>query len=66
MFYITKEVSLISRDEYGRELKLVEAICKSTDEKPTVYADNSLCLESDTGDLYSYDASTETWGKVGE
>lgn len=41
----------------------------STDEKPTrvepyAVAQGSLFLESDTGDVYVYTESTETWGKL--
>lgn len=38
---------------------------KSTDEKPTNAAPNTLYLELDTGTFYFFDGDTETWELVG-
>lgn len=49
-------------DENGK--LLVEALCNSTDTKPTDYADQSLCVETDTGDVYKLNGGV--WSKFGE
>ena len=43
---------------------LIQGACKSTDTKPTIYANGSMCIEMDTGDLYMYDETSETWNKL--
>lgn len=37
----------------------------STDTKPTDVATGSLFMEADTGDIYVYNASGESWTKLG-
>jgi len=47
---------------YHEEDVLVEAVCLSTDTKPTTgIANGSTCLEMDTSTLYIYDEANETW-----
>ena len=41
---------------------LIEASCKSTDEKPTAgFANGSLVLEMDTGAIYAFDEEAGQW-----
>ena len=43
----------------------IEAVCLSTDAKPTDgIATGSIILEADTGDMYVYDETGETWTKM--
>lgn len=44
---------------------LTEAVCLSTDTKPTDgIANGSICLEMDTGDVYMFDESGGEWIKL--
>lgn len=42
----------------------VEGECLSTDTKPTIYANGSILLEMDTGDVYMFNETGSTWVKV--
>ena len=42
----------------------VEALCDSSIEKPTNFADNSLCVETDTGKVCKLRGGV--WGEFGE
>lgn len=56
MITITKSTQLTN------DTVLIEAICKSTDTKPTDgIANGSICLVMDSGKLYAYDEAGETW-----
>lgn len=45
--------------------QLIEIACLSTDTKPTEgIVTGSLALEVDTGDIYAFDGSSETWNKL--
>lgn len=49
----------------GNGVVLVEAVCLSTDSKPTAgIANGSLCLEMDTSDIYAFDGANNTWRKI--
>lgn len=39
----------------------VEGKCKSTDPKPTEYANGSILLEMDTATVYMFDEASEVW-----
>ncbi len=42
----------------------IEGACDSSETKPTDYiADGSIMVESNTGDVYFFNAKTETWIK---
>lgn len=42
----------------------IEGACDSDETKPTDYiADGSIMVESNTGDVYFFNAKTETWIK---
>ena len=44
---------------------LTEAVCLSTDTKPTDgIANGSLALEMDTGDVYAFNEEGSTWTKL--
>ena len=50
---------------YGQDKLIVEAVCLSTDTKPTEHiANGSLCLEMDTGKFYGFDESTSAWVEI--
>lgn len=50
---------------YGQDKLIVEAVCLSTDTKPTEgIANGSLCLEMDTGKFYGFDASANDWIEI--
>lgn len=41
---------------------LIEAVCLSTDSKPTDgIANGSMCLEMDTGKIYAYNEAGTVW-----
>jgi len=42
----------------------VEGECLSTDTKPTIYANGSILLEMDTGDVYMFNETGSVWTKV--
>lgn len=39
----------------------IEGELKSTDTKPTIYANGSILMEMDTGKFFVYDESGSTW-----
>ena len=43
----------------------VELAGSSRDDKPTEYAGGSLFMETDTGNIYVFDADSETWTQLG-
>lgn len=44
---------------------LVEAVCLSSDSKPTDgIANGSICIEMDTGKIYMFDESGSAWVEV--
>lgn len=46
----------------GNDKILVEAVCLSTDAKPTTgIANGSLVLEMDTGKIYAFNETASTW-----
>ena len=46
---------------YG-EKNRIEAVCLSTDTKPTTgIANGSLCLEMDTGKIYAFNEAGSAW-----
>ena len=49
-------------DENGK--LLVEALCNSNDTKPADYADQSLCVETDTGKVFVL--HKKVWDEFGE
>lgn len=50
---------------YGNNKVLIEAVCLSSDTKPTVgIANGSLCLEMDTSDIYAFNEAASTWVKL--
>jgi len=56
MFTNTKAVFI------NTEKILIEAVCLSTDTKPTEgIANGSLCLEMDTGKIYAFNETASTW-----
>ena len=60
-------VRIIENRIYGYDGKqYVEAAGLSTDSKPTgMLITGSLFLEADTGDVYVYDETGESWNKIG-
>lgn len=53
-------------DAYAQEKVMIEAVCLSTDTKPTDgIANGSVCLEMDTGDVYMFNEASSTWVKLG-
>ena len=47
---------------YGQEKILVEAVCLSTDSKPTTgIANGSMCIEMDTGKIYAFNEAGSAW-----
>lgn len=55
MFSITKTVA------FNRGKSLVEAVCTSEDEKPTIFSNGSLCMEMDTSKMYFFDEANCIW-----
>ena len=44
---------------------LIEAVCLSTDAKPTDgIANGSLCLEVDTGKIFAFDEEGQVWTEI--
>jgi len=42
-----------------------ELACDSSESKPTAYvADGSICTETNTGDVYMFNAKTSAWIKM--
>ena len=58
MFTVTKVVRIID----GKEL--VDSVCLSADTKPTRFANGSMCLEMNTGDVYAFNEDDSAWVKV--
>ena len=59
MFRVTK-----SQDVYGTTKQYIEAACESTDDKRTVdVITGSICVETDTGDVYLFSEENEDWVK---
>lgn len=56
MFLVTKTIAYNGKS-------IIEATCLSSDEKPTNYGNNSLCVELDTGDIYYM--TNGSWSKFG-
>lgn len=49
----------------ANNIRYIEASCESTDVKPTEgVGQGSNVTESDTGDVYFYTESSETWTKM--
>lgn len=47
----------------GRDVK--DYTCNSDDTKPTTgVGDGAICLEVDTGDIYTFDGENEEWNKI--
>ena len=55
MFTVTKLINIIN----GKEC--VESACLSTDSKPTMFANGSMCIEMDTGKIYVLNEAGSTW-----
>lgn len=57
-------VRIHTKGDYIDGKCLADVYCLSTDDKPTDgMATGSLSLEVDTGDVYAYDETSETWTK---
>ena len=55
---------IFTRDNYPDGKYLVNVFCLSTEDKPTDdIATGSFGFEVDTGDVYAYDETSETWTK---
>ena len=51
---------------YGQDEIVINAVCLSTDTKPTQFvANGSLVLEMDTNKIYAFDAEGEAWIELG-
>lgn len=47
---------------YGKDTVLVEAVCLSSDAKPTSgIANGSICIEMNTGKIYMYNEAGTAW-----
>lgn len=47
---------------YGNDKVLIEAVCLSSDTKPTVgIANGSMCLEMNTGKIYVFNEAGSAW-----
>ena len=47
------------------EQNLVQAVCLSTDAKPTAgIANGSMMLEMDTGKIYAFNEAASTWVEI--
>ena len=47
---------------YGQNKVLIEAVCLSTDSKPTTgIANGSMCLEMNTGKIYVFNEAGSAW-----
>lgn len=47
---------------YGQNKVLIEAVCLSTDSKPTDgIANGSMCLEMNTGKIYVFNEAGSAW-----
>lgn len=56
MFSVTKSTS------FTESTVLIEAVCLSTDSKPTTgIANGSVCIEMNTGKIYMYNETGSTW-----
>ena len=58
MFTVTKVVRIIG----GKEL--IESVCLSSDTKLNSFANGSMCLEMNTGDVYAFNEDDSAWVKV--
>jgi len=56
MFTVTKSSS------FTESTVLIEAVCLSTDSKPTTgIANGSVCIEMNTGKIFMYNETGSTW-----
>ena len=54
--------STITEKEYDNKDNYIEAVCLSTDSKPTTGIQNgSMCLEMNTGKIYVFNEDASTW-----
>lgn len=57
-------VSRVVAQENGKALNYIEASCEASDTKPTeCIAQGSISYESDTGDIYIFSESSQSWVK---
>ena len=58
-------ITLKAKDlDYSGTKDRVEGECLSTDTKPTTYANGSVLIEMDTGDIYMFNETAGAWVKV--
>ena len=58
-------ITVKARDfNYTNGKDRVEGECLSTDTKPTTYANGSVLIEMDTGDIYMFNEAAGAWVKV--
>jgi len=54
--------STITEKTYDNKDNYIEAVCLSTDTKPTTGIQNgSMCLEMNTGKIYVFNEDASTW-----
>lgn len=47
---------------YGQDKVLIEAVCLSTDSKPTTgIANGSICIEMNTGKIFMFNEAGSAW-----
>lgn len=49
--------------DYSPKRNYAEISCLSTDTKPTIFAQGSIAVETDTGNVYFFDESSGEWVK---
>ena len=67
MVFIVSRVVGNEKQEDGRVVPItyIEGACDSSEDKPTDFiADGSTITESDSGDVYMFNAKTSAWTKM--
>lgn len=62
-------VRIIKMEQHTENTVYIEGACLSSDTKPGMVGENgvitgSRMTEVDTGDVYAYDESGKSWGKI--